>query len=86
MLEIDQKIFSIIETLMKIGQVQYHADVYRLLGMRKQNYNSVKAKEASFTVIQISKFCTEYQINANHLFHDDRKVFLTKTAPTKKAN
>lgn len=81
MQEIDERIFEAVRLLKAIGKIKRLIDVYKVMGIAKQNYYTIRRGEGlHFTVQHIYKFIHHYQVNPGFIFLRDSDL-LREPAP-----
>lgn len=76
--QIDDKILTLIDILKTNGSIRFDTDFCIEIGLKKQNLNRIKNKEAHFTVAQIKSICDIFNINTDWIFGYSNVVFRDK--------
>ncbi|MBC7749554.1 MAG: hypothetical protein H7Z76_13440 [Methylotenera sp.] len=74
------------EKLKELEIIRFDSDFTKVVGLKRQNLASIKSGKSSFTVKQIHKIYTSYNVNLEWIFGSSKKVFLDEINSNKITN
>ena len=78
----DKRMLMLPGLLKDHGLIDFKKDFYEILGMQRQNINSIKNGTQHFTVRHIEIACNKFGIDPNWIFGFSSEVFRIKNTPT----
>lgn len=79
----DKKILRLIDILIFEKRINYIKDFCEEVGMATQTITKIKNEQAHFTIPQIEKICTVYNVDVSWIFGFEEKIFRQKKSNQK---
>ncbi|MGV3698285.1 hypothetical protein [Flavobacterium sp.] len=83
MLEVNDKVFELMEALKTMGLIEFDSDFCAAIGLQKQNLTPIKNKKKFFTIKHISMMSKVYNANPNWIFGLEKNMFRKVAIPEK---
>lgn len=75
MLEINKRVFLIIDELKRLGIIDFDNDFCEAIGLLKQNLNNIKNGKMSFNLKHVNNIIKKYNVNPYYIFGLESKMF-----------
>lgn len=76
----DEKLIRLIDLLKFHKRISSTKEFCQEIGILEQTISKIKNKKNSFTVLHIVAICKKYDVNANWIISNEKKVFNTKNS------
>lgn len=75
MIEINKRVFLIIDELKRLGIIDFDNDFCEAIGLLKQNLSNIKKERMNFNLKHVNNIIKKYNVNPNYIFGLDNKMF-----------